>query len=173
MRQRFRNGPAAGVVGILLAALSAAPASAQKEPGCWVTRDGTDVLGNTPAYYDAALTAAWMRTLQAADARLMATLAGVYYTEIPAPQLGMVSRQFRTYSANGLFEYRDQTCSATGCSTNQGHGRWAAYGLGGNRISLMITWTDLIRVNACAGGELRHDARGLTGADGSRWQRVQ
>ncbi len=89
-----------------------------------MTRDGTDVLGNMPAYYDAALTQAWMRTLQAADARLMATLAGVYYTEIPAPQLGMISCQYRSYSANGLFEYRDETCSATGCSTSQGHRRW-------------------------------------------------
>ncbi|MCB1488752.1 MAG: hypothetical protein KDJ88_15015 [Bauldia sp.] len=145
----------------------------QGDPGCWITRDGTDVLGHTPAYYDEALTRDWYQSLQMADAAVMAQVAGVYYTEIPAPQLGMISRQYRSYSANGGFEYKDQTCSATGCSENYGHGRWAAHGIGGNTIALMISWSDLIRTNACIGGQLQYDRAGLYGADGTRWQRVQ
>ncbi|MCB1498951.1 MAG: hypothetical protein KDK07_04050 [Bauldia sp.] len=151
----------------------AVPAQAQQEPGCWATRDGTDAFGHTPAYYDEALTRSWMQNQQAADPRLMAQIAGTYYAEIPAPQLGMISRQYRSYAPNGLFEYQDQTCSSTGCSQNYGHGRWVAHGIGGNAINLMISFSDLIRTNACVGGDLRVDGGGFQAPDGTRWQRVR
>jgi hypothetical protein len=161
------------LLAFVLALSQAGPAHAQQDPGCWVTQDGTDAFGHTPAYYDEALTRSWYQNLQAADPRLMAQIAGTYYAEIPAPQLGMISRQYRSYSANGLFEYQDQTCSSTGCSQNYGHGRWVAHGIGGNAINLMISFSDLIRTNACVGGDLRVDGGGFQASDGTRWQRVR
>ena len=68
-------------------------------------------------------TAAWQQSLQAADERAMQMMTGVWYGEIPAPELGMVSYQYQSYEAGGLFQYRDHTCSSTGCSDNQGTGR--------------------------------------------------
>ena len=75
----------------------------QGDPGCWITRDGTDVLGHTPAYYDEALTRDWYQSLQTADANVMAQIAGVYYTEIPAPQLGRIQA-----TARGAHRHREE-----------------------------------------------------------------
>lgn len=152
---------------------SALPAVAQQEPGCWVTRDGPMILGNTASYFDGPSTQTWLATLARADGAAMQRLAGVYYGETPAPEIGMINYQYRSYQANGLFEYRDRTCSSTGCSENQGHGRWAAYPNGRGGYFVMITWSDLLRTNACLGSEAYPDGGDLVFAGGNRWKRVQ
>jgi hypothetical protein len=157
-----------------LGTLGHSPAAAQDEPGCWITRDGPQVLGNTAAYYDQAMTETWLRTLGNADGSVMAAIAGTYYTEIPAPALGMISYQYRSYDANGLFRYEDRTCSQTGCSQNAGHGRWAAHATGRGTVFMMITWSDLVRTNACAGGEVYPDGANLVDSGGGQtWIRVR
>jgi hypothetical protein len=151
-------------------------AGAQQDPGCWQTWEGTVAPGVSQQRYDPQASLVWRQSLQMADVGLMGELAGTYYVEIPAPQLGMVSQQYRRYDANGLFEYQDQTCGnipGVPCSQNYGHGQWTAYRQNDGSIFLMINWSDLSRTNACAGGAAFVQGGTIVGQDGIRWQRVQ
>jgi len=120
------------VVTAILAAWSGAALAHTDEPyRCYGTTDprcSGDFCGNT--FYNATESLNWQRTVQSADQRAMSQLAGVYYGEQTAPQLGMVERVYRSYEASGLWQYQDQTCGSTPgvpCSQNQGTGQWAGY----------------------------------------------
>lgn len=154
---------------------AAAPALAQPAPeGCYITRDGPMIAGNTAAYFDQNLTANWLATQRAANPQLMASIAGTYYIEIVSPNNDAVSRSYRTIDANGLFSYQDQTCGGFTCSNNGGHGQWVAHATQRNTIYLMINWSDLSRTSACISAELYMDGSDLVGAgDQIRWRRVQ
>jgi hypothetical protein len=172
--RNFRS--AARLLGAMAMVLAVpfAPASAQQQNGCWVTRDGERPFGhNTPAYYDEPSTRNWMRVLQLADANAMAMHAGTYYAEIPAPQLGMINYQYRKLDANGGFEYRDRTCSQVSCSQNYGYGRWAGVPQGDGSIYIMVNFTDLIRQSACFSWVGRLNGTVFSTNDGASWQKVQ
>jgi hypothetical protein len=172
--------PAPAAIMAALAALAAAtPTLAQQNQGCWVTREAE--AGNyrprynsqTPSYFDQALTEGWFRALQMADGRIMAAYAGVYYVETPAPNLGMVNYQYRTFDANGGFEYQDKTCSQVSCSQNYGYGRWAGVPQQDGSIYMAVNFSDQIRQSACASFSGRLNGNVFYASDGSRWQKVR
>lgn len=132
------------------------------------------VCANTFYNPDASLN--WQRTLQAADSRVMQQMAGVYYGEQSAPQLGMIERVYRSYEANGLWQYQDQTCGSTPgvpCSQNQGTGEWAAYPQADGSIFVMIHFSDLSRYNNCFSQIVRFTQAGFVDNSGTSWQRVR
>ncbi|HVY51346.1 MAG TPA: hypothetical protein VHA07_07255 [Devosia sp.] len=118
----------------------------------------------------------WQRTVQSADAGVMQQMAGVYYGEQTAPQLGMIERVYRSYEPNGLWQYQDETCgSAPGvpCSQNQGAGQWAAYQQADGSIFVMIHFSDLSRYNNCFSQTLRLGQGGFVDDSGVSWSRVR
>ena len=158
----------------LLLATAASGALAQDDPDrCYTTTDPRCAgifCGNT--FYNPSVTQNWMQTRQAADPQVMRQLSGVYYAETPNAQMQMINRAYRSYEANGLWQYQDQTCSSTGCSTNQGAGQWAGYSLPDGSIFLMIHFSDLSRSNNCFSQTVRLSPQGFTDALGANWQRT-
>ena len=159
---------------LLFVALTAA-AIAQDDPDhCYTASDprcSGDFCGNT--FYNPSVTQNWLQTRQVADTRVMQQLAGVYYGEIPDPSGQMVNRTYRSYEANGLWQYQDQTCTpGGGCSQNQGAGQWAGYQLPDGSIFLMIHFSDLVRSNTCFSQTLKPFAGGFYDVGGGmNWQR--
>lgn len=150
-------------------------AIAQDDPDrCYTTSDprcSGDYCGNT--FYNPDVSLNWQQTRASADARVMAQMAGVYYAETPNQQLQMINRAYRSYEANGLWQYQDQTCSSTGCSQNQGTGNWAAYQQGDGSVFLMIHFSDLSRSNNCFSQNVQRSRGGFTDALGQFWQQVR
>lgn len=157
----------------LLTSALAAPSLAQ-EIRCFTTSDPrcTDTsCGNT--FYNPAVTQNFLQTQQQANPQLMAQMAGVYYAETANPQMQMVNRAYRSYEANGLWQYQDQTCSSTGCSQNQGTGQWAAYQQPDGTIFLMIHFSDLARTDNCFSQTVMFSGPNFTDTLGTTWQRTR
>jgi len=81
----------------------------------------------------------------------MQAVAGVYYGEVSSSDGTMYEQVYRSYEANGLWQYRDQTCPTDNqgylpCSQNQGAGQWAAYNLADGSIFLMMRATGQAQV---------------------------
>jgi hypothetical protein len=165
----------------LVAALFATvPALAYDEPDrCYTTSDprcSGDDCGNT--FYNPSVTQNWMQTRQNADAKVMQSVAGVYYGEFPSSDGSMYEQVYRSYEASGLWQYRDQTCTTNNqagipCSQNQGAGQWAAYSLNDGTIFLMIHFSDLSRSNNCFSQTIRLGNGGFSDTAGGSWRRVQ
>jgi hypothetical protein len=166
------------LVGALLLILAVGPAAAQDEPDrCYTTTDprgGEDVARNT--FYNPSATMNWQQTRAQADGRVMQAMAGVYFAQMNDPTGQMVNRAYRSYEANGLWQYQDQTCtigSPLPCSQNQGAGLWAGYQQPDGMIFLMVHFSDLSRSNNCFSQTVRADARGFTDTYGGSWQKVR
>lgn len=161
----------------VLAALSSAVfAQGDDQYRCYDSSDTrcNPVCSNT--FYNPSESANWQRTLQAADQRAMAQLAGVYYGEQTAPQLGMIERVYRSYEANGLWQYQDQTCGSVAglpCSQNQGTGQWAGYLQSDGSMFVMVHFSDLSRTNNCFSQTIRSAQGGFIDESGVSWQRVR
>lgn len=80
-------------------------------------------------------------------------VSGTWYSE--NQQMGMTQRMYQTFSPNGLFEYRDQTCSnnmpGLPCSQNYGHGTWNAARQRDGSIYIRVQFSDQRRSNDCTG----------------------
>ena len=110
------------------------------------------------------------------DNNAIAAMTGVWYAEIPAPQLGMTSYQYRQYQSNGLFQYQDQTCTngTSSCSQNQGTGFFTAMSAQDGSLATMLIISDLQRDHECIGGYMRFlDQNTMQDGTGTIWQRVQ
>ena len=163
------------VVTAILAAWSGAALAQTDEPyRCYGTTDprcSGDFCGNT--FYNATESLNWQRTVQSADQRAMSQLAGVYYGEQTAPQLGMVDR---SYEASGLWQYQDQTCGSTPgvpCSQNQGTGQWAGYMQPDGTMFVMVHFSDLSRTNNCFSQTIQPVQGGFVDNSGISWRRVR
>ncbi|HHY49696.1 MAG TPA: hypothetical protein GYA10_08120 [Alphaproteobacteria bacterium] len=159
--------PRQAALGAALSLLAAAPALAQND-FCYVPgRSGV---------VDVEATNTWRQLVARQDPQLIAALAGVWYGEIAAPQLGMTSYQYRQFDANGLFQYQDKTCTDGSplCSSNQGAGFFTAAANGDGSILLFLIVSDLNRDHECAGSYARFvDANTMQDAGGTLWRRVQ
>ena len=166
---------------LLISLLTVAPAVAQDDPDrCYTPSDprcSGDFCGNT--FYNPTVTQNWMTTRQHADAQVMQQVAGVYYGGRNFSSDGtMFNEAQRSYEANGLWQYRDQTCPVNNlgylqCSQNQGAGLWAGYRQADGTIFLMVHFSDAARSNACFSQTIQLDNRGFRDAVGGNWQRVQ
>ncbi len=113
----------------------------------------------------------------ATDPAIRGKVVGTWYSENPNPQLGMVQRLYQTFSANGLFEYRDQTCGniqGVPCSQNSGHGSWNAQRQADGWIYVRVQFSDLHRTNECTGwAAMFPDPNTMVMSNNSRAKRVQ
>ena len=157
----------------LVLALAASPLAAQEQNACY-DRDEGVVPANT--FLNMQSTDTWRNLLQIADPALMGQLAGVYYGEIRSPDGLYIAHQYRSFEANGLYQYQDQTCtigSQIPCSQNQGTGEWRAATWSDGSIYVMAHFSDLIRTSACAGARYQMMQGGIQDEFGTFWQRVQ
>ncbi len=152
---------------LALAALAATPALAQQD--YCNRRSGNQVVVDEEA------TRTFRQMVAQQDSQVVAAMAGVWYAEIAAPQLGMISYQYRQYDANGLFQYQDQTCTQGSplCSRNQGTGFFTAITVGDTIQTFMIV-SDLQRDHECTGSTMRFiDPNTMQDGSGTVWRRVQ
>ena len=87
-----------------------------------------------------------------------------------------LNQQDRRFSANGLFDYNDQTCtngSQIPCSKNQGTGEWRAVTQTDGSTYLMARFSDLIRTSACFGDRVSLQSGGMVDEGGIFWQKLQ
>ncbi len=110
------------------------------------------------------------------DPAIARQLAGVWYAEIPSPQVNMISYQYHEYSADGLFQYQDRVCGGlvNSCSEYQGHGLYAVIDLGGGSLQFMTIINDLNRDHLCMGYTLSLlDNDTMQASSGLVWRRVR
>jgi hypothetical protein len=146
------------------------PQELQNGQQCWQSRDD----GNPPVFSPQA-TYNWQQSVAAADPNVMAQMAGTYYGEIPSPAGDAISRQYRRFSSNGLFDYQDQTCGTNGgvCSQNQGTGSWVAHQQQDGTIFLMVNFSDMVRTAQCFSDTVQIGPQGMQSYTGMVWQRTQ
>lgn len=124
--------------------------------------------------YDAVASQDWQNRFQRTDANAVQMIAGVWYGEIPAPQLGMIAYIYESFQPNQIFDYRSRTCSNISCSDSYGTGMYAAETQGDGSIFVTRNFSDNNRRNACSGGYLRFtDRNTMVAPDGSIWKRAQ
>ncbi len=113
----------------------------------------------------------------ATSPELRRALAGTWYHETRAPQLGMIQRMHQTFLPTGVWEYQDETCGNVAgipCSKNGGHGLWMATRQANGAISIRIRFSDLRRTNACGGSMVTMpNPNTMTSADGGVIRRVR
>ena len=135
------------------------------------------IEGNPPStVLDQSATDTFHSMVARQDNNAIVVMTGVWYAEIPAPQLGMTSYQYRQYRSNGLFQYQDQTCTngTQSCSQNQGTGFFTAMTAHDGSIATMMIVSDLQRDHKCTGGYMRFiDQNRMLDGGGTVWQRVQ
>ncbi len=149
---------------------------AQDEPDrCYTT---TDPRGDQPknTFYNPSATQNWQQTRANADGRVMQAMAGEYQSQFNDPSGQMVEYVRRSYEANGLWQYRDRTCTINSpipCSENNGVGMWAGYQQPDGTIFLMIHFSDVARYNNCFSQTLQLRDGGFIDTLGGAWQRVR
>lgn len=156
----------------LAALLEPAVAAAQPADQCWDTPDN----GTRKSWFNAAATQNWQDSRQRADPGVMARMAGIYYGEIVSPQGDMVSRQYRRFSPDGLFDYQDQTCgniAGIACSQNQGTGSWTAHQQPDGSIFVMVNFSDMVRTSQCFSDTVAIGNGGFQSISGAFWRRTQ
>jgi len=167
MRSRY------ALAAILLAAL-ASPAFAQDDPtACWDRQEGGNPA-NT--FLNKQMSDFWRQMLKVADPKVMGQIAGVYYGERRSSDGLYINRQYRSFEGNGLFQYKDQTCtigSTIPCSENQGTGEWRAANQTDGSTYLMARFSDLNRTSACFGDRISLQNGGMVDEGGVFWQRTQ
>lgn len=156
----------AAPLALLLVLAVAAEAAAQSEAYC---------IDPYTRSLDPRSTAALRQAMQQPDPQVMQALAGTWYVERRSPT-GQVGQQYWTFEPNGLFQYRDRTCSpATGvCSDNQGAGMIGVQGTGNGTYSGVMMISDMNRNHQClpTGGRFV-DSGTMVGSDGTPWRRVR
>ncbi len=113
----------------------------------------------------------------ATDPAIRGKVTGTWYSENQNPQLGMVQRIYQTFSANGLFDYRDQTCGniqGMPCSQNAGHGVWNAQRHADGSFYIRVQFSDLRRKDECTGWAATFpDPNTMLMSNNTRAKRVQ
>lgn len=119
-------------------------------------------------------TAAWREMEARKDPRFMEAMAGVWSSEVRSPQTGQVSYLFLSYQENGIVDYQNRVCSATGCNDYAGHGLYAGFFLGNGRYTAMSILSDLNRDRECTGSTGRFvNDRTIEDSSGNRLTRVR
>ena len=104
-----------------------------------------------PDHYSSAT---WLQLPRFPDPSILPLIVGTWYTENQSPQTNQIQRIYSTYDANGLYQYRDQTCGGTGiCSQNQGHGSFRAVPRG-QQFFTMLNFSDLSRQQQCVSDDV-------------------
>jgi hypothetical protein len=156
------------VLAAILATVVTTPALAQQD--YCNRRFGNQVM------MDEGATRTFREMVARQDNNAIVAMTGVWYAEIAAPEQRMTSYQYRQFDSNGLFQYRDQTCT-TGtsfCSQNQGTGFFAAITAQDGSLQTFLIVSDLHRDHECVGGYARFlDQNTMQDGAGAVWRRVQ
>ena len=118
----------------------------------------------------------WLQLETAFSAEAMQNMQGVWYSETTSPDGLYVQHLYYSFEPGGLFQYKDDTCTAgtNYCSHNGGPGHYRASQQGNGSTFYMIRFSDLIRTNQCRSGELRfQDNQTMVTPSGGVWKRVQ
>lgn len=124
--------------------------------------------------YDAVASQNWQEHFRNTDANALQMIAGTWYSEIRNQQLGMIAYTYQSFLPTQIYDYRQRTCSATGCSDAYGTGMFGAESQADGSIFITINMSDNNRRNACSGNYVRFtDQNTLSTSDGGQAQRVQ
>lgn len=124
--------------------------------------------------YDAVASQNWQDHFRNTDRNALQMISGTWYSEIRNQQLGMVAYTYQTFQPTQIYDYRQRTCSTTGCSDAYGTGMFAAESQGNGSIFVTINMSDNNRRNACSGNYVRFiDQNTLVTPDGGQSRRVQ
>jgi hypothetical protein len=126
--------------------------------------------------YDPVLSADWQARFARADQPALQRIAGVWYAEVPNPQLGMVAYQYHSFQPNQIFDYQSQTCGGGigSCSQSAGTGMYAAESQPDGSVFVTTNVSDNNRSNACSGTYVRFlDSMTMQNEGGTVFRRVQ
>lgn len=118
----------------------------------------------------------WVRLMQANDMQGAQQVAGVWYTEIPAPELNMITYQHQMFYPNGIWEYQNRVCTGgtNACGDYAGHGQFAAVRQNDGTLYVMVNFSDTQRTNTCTGSFARFpDPQTMETSAGARFKRVR
>jgi hypothetical protein len=158
---------------IAAALLAALPVQAQAQQVCMTYRKQAD--GNTYRQVDREATFLFQQMLARPDPRVRQAMSGVWQAQIPAPQLNMMLYASAIYEPNGLWQYSNRTCGGmiNTCSNSAGHGVYVGT-VQGNRMTIMIMYSDLEVENACISRVVQMVGPGmLRDATGATWRKVR
>jgi hypothetical protein len=142
----------ANALALLLIAANTAPVAAQQNlPG----RMNDACVNQVNGAYDAVASADWQARFARSDQNAIRQIAGVWYSETPNQQVGMVVYQYQSFQPNQIWDYRSRTCSMTGCSDSYGTGMYAAETQQDGSLFVTTNFSDNNRRNACSGGYVR------------------
>jgi hypothetical protein len=144
----MRLSPTLAALALLAAAST--PALAQGFP---CLENLSKLPGRTPPP-DHYSSATWLQLPRFPDPAILPLIVGTWYTENQSPQTNQNQRIYSVFDANGLYQYRDQTCRGTGiCSQNQGHGSFRAVPRG-RQFFTMVNFSDLSRQSQCVSDDV-------------------
>ena len=117
----------------------------------------------------------WERLGTMVDQASMQAMVGVWYGESRNPQGNQIQYIYSSFEANGLYQYRDQTCGAPNiCSNNQGHGSFRAARQPDGSILVMINVSDLNRQQQCVSDQVTFpNPNTMVSRNGMTWRRVK
>ncbi len=105
--------------------------------------------------YDAVASQNWQDHFRNTDQNALRMISGTWYSEIRNQQLGMIAYTYQTFQPTQIYDYRQRTCSATGCSDAYGTGMFAAETQADGSLFVTTNVSDNIRHNACSGNYAR------------------
>jgi hypothetical protein len=124
--------------------------------------------------YDAVASQNWQDHFRNSDSNAIQTIAGTWYIEIPNQQLGMMAYTYESYQPTQIFDYRQRTCSTTGCSDSYGTGLFGAETQADGSVFVTRNFSDNNRSNACGGFYVRFpDSNTMVTQDGGTYRRTQ
>ena len=126
--------------------------------------------------YDAVASADWQARFARSDQNALRAIAGVWYSEVPNPQLNMIAYIYQSFQPNQIYDYKTRTCGGmTGsCTDAYGTGMFAAETQGDGSIFVTTNFSDNNRRNACSGSYVRVvDPNTLATGDGGTLRRAQ
>jgi hypothetical protein len=124
--------------------------------------------------YDAVASQNWQQHFRNTDRQALQMIAGTWYTEIPNQQLGMIAYTYESYQPTQIFDYRQRTCGATGCSDAYGTGMFGAETQADGSVFVTRNFSDNNRRNACGGFFVRFiDRNTMVTREGSTYRRAQ
>jgi hypothetical protein len=161
-------------VTVMLAFAAAVAAAAAGSLPAWAAGPNDACVNQVNGAYDAVASQNWQDHFRNTDQNAVQMIAGTWYTEIRNQQLGMIAYTYESYLPTQIFDYRQRTCSATGCSDAYGTGMFGAETQADGSVFVTRNFSDNNRRNACGGFYVRFlDRNTMVTQDGGRYSRAQ
>ena len=140
----------------------------------WAAGPNDACVNQVNGAYDAVASQNWQDHFNNTDQNALQMISGTWYSEINNQHLGMTAYTYQSFLPTQIYDYRQRTCSATGCSDAYGTGMFAAETQADGTLFVTINVSDNNRRNACSGNTVRFiDRDTLSTSDGGQARRVQ